>query len=293
MERRNLEPGKRLYKGNLHTHTTVSDGALSPSDALRWYRDHGYDFVALTDHWRVAEPVSDAGVLVVEGVEFDGEDPELGQYHLVGLDLRESSPKGTFPTLASSAEFILERGSLAVLCHPYWCGMSSWAVERSNGVFAVEVFNSTCEIHIAKGLSSVHWDDALARGRRFWGLAVDDTHWHRPDAGGGWVMVQAESLSAQAIMKALEAGRFYSSSGPYIEDFVVTNKKAYARTSPARRIAFVCDNHHGHCCYGSDCESGSLVEGDYALPDTVTYVRLEVDDKDGKRAWSNPIYLRD
>ena len=44
------------YKGNLHTHTTQSDGRLSPQEAVRWYEQNGYDFVALTDHDTFCDP---------------------------------------------------------------------------------------------------------------------------------------------------------------------------------------------------------------------------------------------
>ena len=38
------------YKGNTHTHTLNSDGDSTPDDVVRWYREHGYQFLVLTDH---------------------------------------------------------------------------------------------------------------------------------------------------------------------------------------------------------------------------------------------------
>ena len=49
------ENGAIWYKGNLHTHTTRSDGRKSPEEVMALYRDHGYDFLALTDHWIPSE----------------------------------------------------------------------------------------------------------------------------------------------------------------------------------------------------------------------------------------------
>src|SRR6186997_3638246 len=40
----------RYFKGNLHTHTLNSDGDSTPDDVVRWYREHGYAFLVLTDH---------------------------------------------------------------------------------------------------------------------------------------------------------------------------------------------------------------------------------------------------
>ncbi|MBR2940934.1 MAG: hypothetical protein IKC14_06455 [Kiritimatiellae bacterium] len=46
---------KRWYKGNLHCHTYWSDGRAFPDQAIREYRDAGYDFCAVTDHNRMGE----------------------------------------------------------------------------------------------------------------------------------------------------------------------------------------------------------------------------------------------
>ena len=40
----------RWYKGNTHTHTLNSDGDSAPDDVAKWYREHGYRFLVLTDH---------------------------------------------------------------------------------------------------------------------------------------------------------------------------------------------------------------------------------------------------
>src|SRR6476646_6677446 len=38
------------YKGNLHTHSYWSDGDEFPEMIMNWYKSHGYNFVALSDH---------------------------------------------------------------------------------------------------------------------------------------------------------------------------------------------------------------------------------------------------
>ncbi len=49
------QPG-RWFRGNLHTHTNRSDGRLAPAEVIEWHVDHGYDFVAITDHNVVTNP---------------------------------------------------------------------------------------------------------------------------------------------------------------------------------------------------------------------------------------------
>lgn len=291
MRLRTFEPGKLLLRGNLHTHTTASDGGASPCEAMAWYRSHGYDFLAITDHWlRVNEQPPD-GLLLIPGIELDAVDPDQGMFHMVGLNVRSAPDRGVIRRVGDAISFIRDDGGLAVLCHPYWCGMASTAVAQAEGIFAVEVFNTTCEELIAKGLAAVHWDDALAQGKRVWGTAVDDAHWHRPDYGGGWVMVQAEERSVEAVLAALAAGRFYSSRGPDILDFWVEDGRAFAQTSPARRISFVCDRWRGTCCVPQPGQD-DITTASAVLDPTSRYVRIEVDDGAGRRAWSNPIYLQ-
>ncbi len=53
-------PGQ-FYRGNLHTHSTRSDGILEPAEVCRRYKAEGYDFIALTDHLigRYDYPITD------------------------------------------------------------------------------------------------------------------------------------------------------------------------------------------------------------------------------------------
>ena len=47
-----IDGSKKYYKGNLHTHTTNSDGKRSPEEVMAGYEALGYDYLALTDHWK-------------------------------------------------------------------------------------------------------------------------------------------------------------------------------------------------------------------------------------------------
>ena len=62
--------GKKWYKGNLHTHSTNSDGRLSPEEVIRLYREEDYDFLALTDHWFMGEERQEENFLLLSGAEY-------------------------------------------------------------------------------------------------------------------------------------------------------------------------------------------------------------------------------
>ena len=41
----------QFFKGNIHTHSNRSDGALSPEEVCRRYKEAGYDFISISDHF--------------------------------------------------------------------------------------------------------------------------------------------------------------------------------------------------------------------------------------------------
>src|SRR5918993_3304245 len=91
----------RWYKGNTHTHTLNSDGDSTPDEVARWYREHGYQFLVLTDHNYLtsvdglnAVHGADERFLVIKGEEVTDRfgDKSL---HINGLDVsHEVEPQG-------------------------------------------------------------------------------------------------------------------------------------------------------------------------------------------------------
>ena len=82
--------GKKWYKGNLHTHSTNSDGRLSPEEVIGLYREEGYDFLALTDHWFMGEERQEENFLLLSGAEYDvGNNVRDGIYHVVGIAMQK------------------------------------------------------------------------------------------------------------------------------------------------------------------------------------------------------------
>ena len=46
----NSSTEQKWHKGNLHTHSLWSDGDDFPEMIIQWYKDHDYQFIALSDH---------------------------------------------------------------------------------------------------------------------------------------------------------------------------------------------------------------------------------------------------
>ena len=204
----------RWFKGMLHVHSTESDGWISPARVLRAYKLRGYDFICLTDHWKVTPKPENAmkGILYIPGVELDGGRTDVGDFHFVGIDVK---PKAVFKKQKAESEWtarelvklIYSHGGIVLMAHPSWNGVS-WVdlKDVASRLSALEVWNSGCDAEIGRGVSEVQWDDLLSRGHKIWGMAVDDTHRYYCDFDRGWVMVKASALTRPAIRAALPAG---------------------------------------------------------------------------------------
>jgi hypothetical protein len=288
-------PG-RWYRGNLHTHTAVSDGLRTPAEAVTFYRDNGYDFMALTDHMIYADTdgFNDGQFLVIPGIEIHGDDPLSRVYHIVGLggSMTAGARLAELNDLGSDIRRLLECGALVTLCHPYWSGQVSAQMAQIDGPIGLEVYNGVADVGYQKGYSHVHWDDLLTAGRHLWGLAVDDAHWlpWRADAGLGWVMVKATELSTPAILEAVRLGRFYATTGPAINNMYVEGDEVVISCSPAMSIAAI--GERWFCSAARSATGQGLTEARLRLWPGQTYVRAEIVDRAGKRAWSNPIFLQ-
>src|SRR3954467_14711793 len=44
------QAASQWFKGNLHTHSLWSDGDDYPEMIVDWYKQHGYHFLAMSDH---------------------------------------------------------------------------------------------------------------------------------------------------------------------------------------------------------------------------------------------------
>jgi hypothetical protein len=289
------QPG-HWFKGNLHVHSTLSDGERTPEEVMAWYRDRGYHFLALTDHGVLSEALNLADdFITIKGIEVDGTDPQAGLYHLVGLGpsaLPSPRPSEGL-SMQQAAGRLLSAGGLAFLAHPYWSGQMSKDLLSLEGCLGLEIYNGGCEVDNARGLATVHWDDLLAAGRRLWGLAVDDAHWRQGcnDAGLGWIWVKAATLSQEAILYSLVQGHFYSSSGPRIHDLRLEDGMLRVRCSPATVIDFV--GHSRHSCRVAAPPGETLTEAAIRPYDLQRYVRVACRDDRGCWAWSNPIFLEE
>jgi len=286
-------PG-RFFRGNIHTHSTRSDGALNPEAVCAFYREHGYDFLCLSDHFlpQFEYPLTDTtpyrteGFTTLIGAELHAPSTHLGDlWHIlaVGLpqDFATTGETETGPELARRAR---EAGAFIGLAHPQWYGLSTEDGLALDAAHAVEVYNHTCELLSARPDGTALLDQLLQEGRWLGAYAADDAHFKSPDSLGGWVMVKAEANDPELLLAALKAGNYYSSQGPEIASAVIEDGHLVVTTSPARSIVLAGHGARSAAEHGTDLTTARLPLDRF----TGSWCRLVVTDAGGKRAWAQP-----
>ncbi len=281
-----------FLKGNLHTHTTESDGRKTPKEAMAAYRAMGYDFVAITDHRKLTVPdPSDIpeGLIWIPGTELD----YFLKYqvcHVIGLGLREGIEaiyrRDGKPQ--DGIDAIRSLGGTVVLAHPAWSLNTTDFMLGLRDVDATEIWNSVSAppYNASRADSSSMLDPVFAAGRLWPVLAVDDTHFYGEEFARGWTMVQTEERSAEGILRAIHAGRSYATQGPLFYQAEVKDGTLTVRTSPCCSMIFYSNLSwaRARSVIGKD-----LTEATWTFQPNETYVRVELTDGQGKKAWLNPI----
>ncbi len=295
-------PG-RFFRGNLHTHSNLSDGALDPAEVCRRYKAEGYDFIALTDHFigRYGYPVADtvpfrdARFTTLLGVELHSGAMANGDlWHLlaVGLpanfappavqDFRVVEGQETGPELARRAR---QAGAFVAIAHPHWSGLTLEDARSIEAAHAVETYNHGCAISADRGEGFHMLDLLLSEGRDLTLIATDDAHFNEPDHFGGWVMVKAEANEPKPLLAALKAGEFYASQGPEFRNVIVEEDRVVVESSAVSSVIL-----QGHGSVAKAVHGASLTGAEVPLDRFAAspWLRISLIDRAGRRAWTNP-----
>ena len=280
------------YKGNLHMHTTLSDGALTPEEAVLKYKKAGYDFLALTDHWVQSENGYMSGVTMLSGCEYDfGRNTVEGVYHVVGIGF-ESDPGITRGDGVKTAiEKIHKAGGVADIAHPAWSMNTVDQLMNAKEADYTEIFNSVSDLPAnCRPYSGEVIDKCAARGLIFPMAGVDDSHWYKTEFARSFIYLFAEECSPEAVKDALFRGNFYASQGPRLSVFRADD-----------RIVVDCPKEDGIeiATFFTDTvwENERSVVGDnlthieHRLRGCESFIRVEVRNTRGEIGWSQIIKL--
>lgn len=315
----------KWYKGNLHCHTTNSDGMLTPAQIVNYYRKNGYSFLALSDHdiytdyrsvldtedFITLPAVEASAVLYKESGSYD----RLAVHHIHGIlgtkEIQKNAAVRLFEHMerlpvakyygtwngAQAAQELEQtlrtHGCITVYNHPVWSRVKEEDFIHLDGITALEIFNYGTELESGTGFDSVHWNVMLRIGRKIFATAADDNHNEEklPDSFGGYIVVKADHLDHESIVQAIINGSYYSSSGPEIYDWGIENNIAYVECSACERINFIAGNLINAGTTVLRKPGTILTRAEFPLRGNESYIRAECVDEHGKIAWSNPLFL--
>jgi hypothetical protein len=298
-------PGK-FWRGNLHTHSTLSDGVLAPDEVCRRYAAEGYDFLCLSEHLvgLYDYPIADTtGSRTDSFTTLLGAEVHTGRlgngeiWHLLAVGLPTDFERPVAPDFdglnapepaASLARRCREAGAYVAIAHPQWYNLTLEDALQIDAAHAVEIYNHGCAVECDRADGLAILDLLLSEGRRLNACATDDAHFTGPDAFGGWVMVKSETLDPDALLNALKEGRNYSTQGPLLHDIRIEAGEIRIACSPADRIMAVGAGYASEAAFGKGMQVASLPLDKF---EAGGWLRVTVADRFDRRAWSNPIWL--
>jgi len=228
---------KKWYRGNTHTHTSFSNPAYSSPDIVaKWYQEHGYNFLILSEHNKFVEieAYKFPEYLPNEFIFIPGQEVSRGTYiHTTAMNINRSVTWNTDSTntsaiLQNQVSNIIEAEGQAILNHPnYRYAVTAENILSVNNLHMFELFNGHPAMNNfgdnEHSSTEEIWDQLLTKGMLIYAVASDDPRQFETFAdnmsnpGRGWVMVHSSKLEADEIVKAMMKGNFYSSSGVFLK----------------------------------------------------------------------------
>ena len=296
---------ERWYKGSLHAHTTESDGDYPPEKVAEWHRNHGYDWLVLSDNnllTRLKKHLSAPLMVPGEEITVILEGQEKAVYvNSVGISKVVQPVDGgdVLGTLQKNVSAVLKAGGMASLCAPYFRpGFDHESLKKVTGYRFIEVFNAhPLNVHGDPRTFSYEgiWDAILSSGQLVYGTATDDTHNYKDygadkaNPGRAWVMTRGVALTEKTILESLYRGDFYSSTGVVLNDIEITNSSISVEIKPGLMQNFVTTFIGSE---GRELNQQSGHKATYKIQGGEGYVRARVDSSVGSRAWIQPVIVK-
>ena len=313
----------KQYKGNFHMHTNRSWDSVFPyGEALREYREKGYDFCVVTDHevyWDSTE--CDSGdFIALSGVESAFILPEERPYWILDkeyfrslhINLVNDETQGRPGFLHDQVlrrpidygisswnryiEYCRQKNQLVIVNHPDWSRLDPEIFLAIEGCFAFEIIN-TGDINGGGNTDEALWDYALSRGKRILALSGDDTHKYGPEnheCGGSFTMLSASEFSRAGLVRAIKEGTFYPSTGPRIYDMRITDDILHMEFDDAVYVRIVGRDFMGKGFLPQEGKKLNTLDWDInSTKKPLKYFRVEIIDERGRKAWSQPVFLND
>jgi len=300
----------KVYRGDLHYHSTYSDGVATVHETKEWIDRAGLDFFFVTDHGTVNQK---RGCQKYENLWW-GQEPGTQYHHLgiLGLD-RKYAPKRD---LAYDYQKVKELGGYPFIPHPAgWFPTTRYSDEQKDALnllgdeFAIEIINGANQVFdcfdITDEMSIELWDKHLCQGKRVTGLGNTDAHLPQ-GIGDVWTGVFCEPLTKENVIDALWKGHCFASDAPLMNvtlNGAQMGDVVYLPAGGTAALHYECADSRGlsevRIIKDGQCIENISPISNVKAEDTIeirfdggkSYYRIECFALDQRRAYSNPIYV--
>ena len=279
-------PASQWLRGNLHTHTTASDGAQPIQKVIADYATLGHDFLAISDHDILTDADDYAkldahGLVLLPGNEVTANGPHLLHVGADKLIEPAADRQQVIDDINTGTGF-------TVVNHPNWlvdfnhCPFE--LMDKWQGYAGMEIYNGTIGRLDGSPYATDKCDRLLSQGRRVWGFAHDDSHLPGADVGLGWNVVGTADRSPAGIVAAMRRGCFYPSTGVTISKIEVTGNRIRIESPDADRII-------AYQQVGREFANVKAATLEVEVPAKASYVRFECLGRGGNAAWTQPFFI--
>ena len=324
-----LPESGEFYKANLHCHTKVSDGGMTPEEVKAYYMAHGYSIVAYTDHDVLLDHsgLAEEGFLPLNG--FEAEINEMGRplgntHKTCHLCFVAKEPGNVTTPFYHRSKYMIGNGewyrdqirfdeSLPDFEREYTPERINEMIRLAKEAGFFVTYNHPCwsqesypEYMTYQGMDAMEimnfssWNagwpeynprvyDDMLRGGKRVFAIGADDNHGTADACGAWIMVKAEKLEYKTVMDAIARGEFYASMGPEIRALWFENGYVHIQTSEAARIICNYGLRKARCVQKAD--GTPVTEAVFSVEPNCEYFRITVTDAQGRCAETNAYFV--
>lgn len=371
-------PNQTWKKGNLHTHSLWSDGDDFPEMIIQWYKDHDYQFVAISDHNTIAseerwyhlrdrehknntlekykssfcdwveekDSLDSKFVRLKTFEEYQDKMEEVDKFIVIKSEEVTSSfeKKPIHINVSNIKEYIepIKGNSVldvmqqtlnkvheqrkrtnspmfAHINHPnFRYGITANDFKELSGERFFEVYNGHPAVHNEGDDTHMSieemWDiiniSYFQQGKPLlYGIGTDDSHHYhqfsskKSNSGRGWVMVESDALNTDSIILAMEAGKFYASSGVELKTVHHTKKQYKIAVNAIEgynyEIIFYGYKKNGHAMVELSRTSNTSATYNFESDDAFVRAKINSDysienpyrEGETAQAWTQPIII--
>ncbi len=272
--------GKILLKGQIHCHTTNSDGKLTPEELADLYYENGYDFWTITDHNFISnEPRNNKMVWISDSYE------HTDRFHACIYN-----PRKTFPADGTHINAIYRLAKLNNIntilnyAHPDWNPNFEWyqyqtdeMISQVEGVSFVEIFNGAYQ-------TARPFDILLSQKKKVFGIGVEDFHLLK-HLNRGFIKAYVKNKSVESIWESLNNGSFFATNGLDVKIHMTDNGVIHITSEDSCDISFIGKNG---IIIKKDTNTS---ESSYRLTGDELYVRSEITNYKGEICFTQPVFI--